>query len=76
MGREMQVDLNALLAWMLVFKRRHGFGPSVRDIAAYLKSSTSEATYVLNRLEKQGRIVRMRINERCVPRMIEFVEGD
>ena len=55
-----------------IFLSKHGYGPSVRDIARMTGiTSTSHVAYHLSRLEAEGRITR----ERYVARSIRLVEG-
>ena len=56
------------------YKQRHGFSPSLREVAEFLgNTSTSHASHALNRLEEQGCISRPRRGGRVVPRKINIV---
>jgi len=67
MKKNMELKLNTLLDFLIEYKNKNGFCPSVREMCERLKiNSTSTITYYLNHLEKQGKIHRSSSKNRAI----------
>ena len=62
----------AVLDVIYDYRAKHGYSPSVRDIAEELETSTSVVQYHLNRLEEKGWIER----DEGVARSIRLTTGE
>lgn len=67
MKKNMEIKLDALFDFLVSYKNKNGFCPSVREMCEELKiNSTSTITYYLNHLEKQGKIRRGASKNRAI----------
>lgn len=63
-----------LLPQIRAFKALHGYGPTLREVAGFMGTkSVSLADYALHRLEEDGRIRRIMVDGRYLPRIIEII---
>ena len=63
----MEIKLESLYEFLVSYKNKNGFCPSVREMCEELKiNSTSTITYYLNRLEEQGKIRRGASKNRAI----------
>ncbi len=67
MKKNMEIKLESLYEFLVSYKNKNGFCPSVREMCEELKiNSTSTITYYLNRLEEQGKIRRGASKNRAI----------
>lgn len=67
MKKSMEIRINTLYDFIVDYKNKHGFCPSVREMCDELHiNSTSTITYYLNRLEKDGKIRRGESKNRAI----------
>lgn len=67
MKKSMELRLNALYDFIVAYKNKNSFCPSVREMCEKLNiNSTSTITYYLNHLEKMGKIRRSESKNRAI----------